>query len=128
MITKPFALSYVIALAISSASSHAASLQVDKSGTRLSTGNTMIASPADGLWSIATDWGVDWPEEWAHANPERVEQDGPWTIAYGTVKTKEGDWKVRDAYRPVGNVVKVVRRFEWKGPQTTTKATLSARW
>ena len=50
------------------------------------------------------------------------------TIAYGSIKTKEGTWLLRDAYRQQGDVVKVIRRFEWKGTQTTTKTTLSARW
>jgi hypothetical protein len=126
MNSKTFALTF--AFALSSAGFSAASLQVDKSGTRLTVGNATISSPAEGLWSIATDWGVDWPVTWAHANPERIEQDGPWTLAYGIVKTTEGDWQVQDAYRPLGKVVKVLRRFEWKGPQTMTKATLSARW
>ena len=47
-------------------------LQVTQKGTSLTVGNARIESPAEGLWSIATDWGTNWPDSWQHANPERI--------------------------------------------------------
>ncbi len=108
--------------------SNANNLQITTKGVILQSGNAQINSPAEGLWSIATDWQTNWPDAWLHANPERVEAVGPWTIAYGTLKTPTGEWKVRDAYREQGNVVKVIRRYVWKGEKTTNKTTLAIRW
>jgi hypothetical protein len=103
-------------------------LKVNENGVVLTVQGASIQSPSEGLWSIATDWTENWPQDWLHANPEKVEQNGPWTIAYGTINTPEGKWLLRDAYRSNGKTIKVIRRFEWTGEKTFYKATLSARW
>jgi hypothetical protein len=106
----------------------AGNLQVDLNGTVLSYEHGFIKSPDEGLWSIATDWTDNWPERWIHANPNRVESSGPWTIAYGNITTNEGTWELRDAYRNEGSYVRVIRRYTWTGDAATLKNTLSVRW
>ena len=39
-------------------------------------GEEALASPAEGLWSIATDWKEGWPANWVHAGP-MVPINGP---------------------------------------------------
>jgi hypothetical protein len=107
---------------------NATNLSVTDKGVVLQIGNSRLESPAEGLWSIATDWQTNWPESWVHGNPHRVETVGPWTIAYGQIKTNNGVWELRDAYREQGDLIKVIRRYEWKGEKTTRKTTLAIRW
>ncbi len=123
-----YRISYLLLFLFVSAISFAQNLKVSENGVVLNTGTSRIESPAEGLWSISTDWQNNWPEAWVHANPERVETLGPWTIAYGILKTPNGNWKVRDAYRQQGKVIKVIRRYEWMGAKTTHKTTLAIRW
>ena len=33
----------------------------------------ILTSPAEGLWSMATGWSDNWPEQWQHVNPESIE-------------------------------------------------------
>lgn len=89
---------------------------------------TIISVPDEGLWSIATDWQNDWPGDWKHASPTKLEQSGNWQIFTGTLELPEGKFELRDAYRPEGKRIKCIRRFEWKGEKTLQKATLSVRW
>lgn len=103
-------------------------LEVTTRGVAYWQGNSRIESPSEGLWSIATDWEGDRPTDWVHANPTGIIKNGPWIIASGSIKTNEGIWELRDAYRREGKVVKVIRRFTWKGEKETTKNTLSVRW
>lgn len=103
-------------------------LKVNKNGVVLTVQGATIQSPSEGLWSIATDWTDNWPQNWVHTNPNRIEQNGPWTIAHGSITTQEGTWELRDSYRQNGQVIKVIRRFTWKGNAPTTKNTLSVRW
>ena len=56
----------------------------------LSDGQCLLASPAEGLWSIATGWAEDWPAGWIHAQPTEVERVGGWTILRGQLKTATG--------------------------------------
>ena len=32
---------------------------------------TFLISPAEGLWSVATDWADGWPSGWVHASPAK---------------------------------------------------------
>lgn len=90
---------------------------------------TIITPANDGLWSIATGWENDWMSDWKHADPTIVEQQGDWTVLTGNIVLPEGEMVLRDSYRTLDNgLVKCVRRFEWKGPDTLHYATLSVRF
>jgi len=89
---------------------------------------TVLTAPAEGLWSIATDWRDGWPSGWVHAEPTEVESVGDWTVLRGELKTAAGVWRLRDAYRLEGDLIKGVRRFEWRGPETAERTTLSIRF
>ncbi len=91
-------------------------------------GRRFFTSPAEGLWSVATDWTNGWPSGWVHAQPETVERSGDWTIISGKVALPSGVMEVRDAYRPEHGLVRGVRRWIWKGQEVLPRATLSVRW
>lgn len=89
----------------------------------------IIAPPPEGLWSVATDWRDDWATKWMHGNPQQMEKSGNWTILKGIITLPQGDLIVRDAYTPVNdNLIRCVRRWEWRGRDTLRKATLSVRF
>ena len=94
----------------------------------LSGREVLLASPAEGLWSVATGWQDGWPARWQHAQPERVARAGPWTILQGRLRTQAGMWRLRDAYRPCGRTVQCIRRWEWHGQSVAEKTTLAVRW
>lgn len=91
-------------------------------------GHTLLQSPAEGLWSVATNWVDGWPSGWGHGNPAKVERAGDWTIVTGTVPLPGGDMDVRDAYRIEGDTVRGIRRWTWTGKETLPKCTLAVRW
>ena len=66
----------------------------------LSGNEVILTSPAEGLWSFATDWRESWATRWHHVQPEKVAPEGPWTILRGTFESNSGMWRFRDAYRP----------------------------
>lgn len=87
-----------------------------------------LRTPSEGLWSIATGWKDDWPDGWIHASPQAVERSGEWTILRGTIELPQGKMLLTDSYAPAADgMVRCVRRFEWKGPETLRHATLSVR-
>ncbi len=88
----------------------------------------LLSSPPEGLWSIATSWDNDWPNGWNHAQPERSEQAGEWTILHGELKTEQGVWKLSDAYRQEDELIRCTRRFVWTGEKPLVKQTLSVRF
>ena len=94
----------------------------------MAAGKVFLASPADGLWSVATDWAGDWPSGWVHASPEKVEQSGDWTIVSGKLALPGGVMELRDAYRFDQDLVRGVRRWTWTGKEMLPRATLSVRW
>ena len=91
-------------------------------------GKTIVSAPAEGLWSVATDWNEDWMCNWHHASPERVEQRGEWSIAHGKIALEQGEFVLRDSYRQTENgLLHCIRRFEWHGDAPLEKVTLSVR-
>lgn len=44
------------------------------------------------------------------------------------METPGGTWAVRDAYRVEGDLLRGVRRFEWRGKEPARRATLSVRF
>ncbi|MCX8490119.1 MAG: hypothetical protein ORN54_03540 [Cyclobacteriaceae bacterium] len=101
----------------------------DKSSVAiLSNGKSLMTSPDDGLWSIATGWKDNWSANWSHAKIEKISKESEWTIVYGKIVLPEGEWMLRDAYRKEADKIKCIRRFEWKGKTALDKVTLSIRW
>ena len=94
----------------------------------LSDGEALLATPPEGLWSVAMDWQEGWPAAWHHANATDKEEVGGWTILRGTIETPEGNWRVSDAYRPEGGVIRCTRRFVWEGEAAARRCTLSVRF
>ena len=87
-----------------------------------------ITSPAEGLWSVATNWTDGWPSDWVHASPEQVERTGDWTIVSGKITLAGGVMHVRDAYRLEQGLLRGTRRWTWTGTESLPRATLSVRW
>lgn len=103
----------------------------EQSGTYsvvVQSGESLITSPKEGLWSIATGWENDWPADWHHAYPEVVENAGEWTILRGKLILSEGEWHLSDAYRSEKGMIRCTRRFEWHGDKTLETCTLSVRF
>lgn len=92
-------------------------------------GETIITSPEEGFWSIATGWSDDWMSDWKHATPHELIQSGEWVIVHGKISLPEGEMLLKDSYRTLENgLIQGVRRFQWIGPDTLHKATLSVRF
>ena len=91
-------------------------------------GRAFLQSPADGLWSVATNWTDGWPSGWVHARPEKVEHEGDWTLVSGVIELPGGKMNVRDAYRLENGVIRGTRRWTWTGKEMLSKCTLSIRW
>ncbi|MBR3703049.1 MAG: hypothetical protein IKM12_05830 [Alistipes sp.] len=92
-------------------------------------GRTMITTPDEGLWAVATKWENDWMTDWVYAKPERREQSGEWTILSAEMPIKGGVMFVRDSYRQVQDgLVQCRRRYEWRGEQTLEQVNLAVRW
>jgi len=101
----------------------------EKSQVRITVnGMPALTSPQEGLWSIATGWQDQWPAEWHHTHFNKVAMVDGWTIVHGKLAIDEGDWQLRESYRPAGDKIEVVRRFEWHGKNILGKCTLSVRW
>jgi hypothetical protein len=99
----------------------------------ISAGSVMIESPQEGLWSVATGWEEGWPSDWHHVTISKIESQTPWTLVHGKLELPGGTLHFRDAYleeqlQTNGNLLRVVRRFEWHGKQPLEKATLAIRW
>ncbi|MBL9135734.1 MAG: hypothetical protein JNK85_07695 [Verrucomicrobiales bacterium] len=93
-----------------------------------STARPILTSPSEGLWSVATNWTDGWPSGWVHANPEKVERSGDWTIVSGKIELAGGVLQVRDAYRLESDLLRGTRRWTWTGQVPLSRATLSVRW
>ena len=87
---------------------------------------TLLTTPAEGLWSVATGWQQDWMCGWVHASADEQTRSGEWTILSGKISLPQGDLLVRDSYREVRDgLVQCVRRYEWRGEETLSHVTLS---
>lgn len=92
-------------------------------------GETVLQSPAEGLWSVATDWQNDWMSAWVHGSPTQKENVNGWTILTGKLPIGQGEMLVRDAYRLEENgLIHGIRRYQWAGKDTLRKASLSVRF
>lgn len=92
-------------------------------------GENVLQSPAEGLWSVATDWQNDWMSAWVHGSPTQKENVNGWTILTGKLPIGQGEMLVRDAYRLEENgLIHGIRRYQWAGKDTLHKASLSVRF
>jgi len=88
----------------------------------------LLQSPVEGLWSISTECRENWPYNWQHVQPSRIDTAGEWITLEGTLQLPQGEWLVRDAYRMENGRIRCLRRWEWRGEQTLDQVTLSVRW
>lgn len=104
----------------------------EANGTRrievVSNAKTIMNSPTEGLWSVASDWQDGWPTAWHHASPDAVTKEGEWTVISGKISLPGGQMLLRDAYRLESGVVRGTRRWTWTGKEPLKKCTLSIRW
>jgi hypothetical protein len=88
-----------------------------------------IATPEEGVWSIATGWQDAWPTDWHHARITRTEHQGPWQINYGQIDLAQGTWLLRDSQRLLDDRrIEIRRRWQWTGEAPLDHVTLSVRW
>ena len=92
-------------------------------------GKIVVMAPEEGLWSVAAGWQDDWMCDWRHADPQKVEVVGDWTVLSGKMSFDGGQLILRDSYRQIRKgLVQCVRRYEWTGTETLRHVTLSVRW
>ena len=92
-------------------------------------GKIVVMAPEEGLWSVAAGWQDDWMCDWRHADPQKVEVVGDWTVLSGKMSFAGGQLILRDSYRQIRKgLVQCVRRYEWAGTETLRHVTLSVRW
>ena len=92
-------------------------------------GKIVVMAPEEGLWSVAAGWQDDWMCDWRHADPQKVEVVGDWTVLSGKMSFAGGELILRDSYRQIRKgLVQCVRRYEWTGTETLPHVTLSVRW
>ncbi len=89
---------------------------------------SLLSSPSEGLWSIATAWENGWPSNWQHVQITKVRDVGEWKEVTGKLVLPEGEWFLKDYYKKEGTKIKCIRRFEWNGEKTLDHVTLSVRW
>lgn len=87
-----------------------------------------LASPTEGLWSIASGWENDWPTKWQHGSPQKIERNGPWLVLSGDVKTDQDGRKMQVAYIAEGRFSRCLRRWTWTGHAPGATTTLLVRW
>lgn len=91
-------------------------------------GQPLLTAPAEGLWTVATDWRDDWMADLVSANPDSMEVIGNRVILHGRMELPEGTMLLRDAYFPdKSGLTRCIRRFEWLGKDTLHRANLSVR-
>ena len=91
-------------------------------------GKTLLASPSEGLWTVALDWKNDWPSGKVHAVPSRVEEENGHKVFYGELELDGGKLSFRDVYKVEADGVRGSRRVEWHGEEPLNKVTLSVRF
>ena len=53
-------------------------------------GKIVVMAPEEGLWSVAAGWQDDWMCDWRHADPQKVEVVGDWTVLSGKMSFAGG--------------------------------------
>ncbi|MCF0233939.1 MAG: hypothetical protein HUK22_03050, partial [Thermoguttaceae bacterium] len=95
-------------------------------------GDVALRSPEEGLWSVALGWRDGAPDDWRHAQANKITTVGDATILTGEIEfgPEDGDGKLafRDVYSLENGLLKCVRRFDYNGKQPLETATLSIRF
>ncbi|MEM0968179.1 MAG: hypothetical protein AAGJ31_02405, partial [Verrucomicrobiota bacterium] len=87
-----------------------------------------LSFSSDGRWSVATRWENQWPMDWHHADADREESIGEWTIYSGAIELPTGTLLVQDQERVCENgLTEVLRRWSWTGEEALSHVTLSVR-
>ncbi len=103
-------------------------LLVENGTVAFTDGRDTLHTPAEGLWSVATEWEDDWMTGWRHVKPEETVNAGELTILKGKASFNGGDLELTDTYSQTAEgLVRCVRRFEWTGKDTLRHVTLSVR-
>ena len=89
---------------------------------------SLLHSPEEGLWAIATGWENGWPSLWKYSSPGERRISGEWTILKGRLSLPQGDWLISDSYRNRENFIECRRRWEWTGEDSLDQVTLAVRW
>ncbi|MCD6347934.1 MAG: hypothetical protein J7L96_10985, partial [Bacteroidales bacterium] len=87
-----------------------------------------LQSPADGLWTIATDWSERWPSSFVQSSGDSLEQINGYTIIHGSIKFDSGLMILRDFYRMEDGHVRCTRRWQWTGKDTLKNITLTVKY
>lgn len=92
-------------------------------------GEVRIASPDEGLWSIAFGWEGKEPADWRHipATERETLKDGS-VVLHGSLPAGGGKLILRDIYTEKDGLLRCVRRFEYEGDETLSNLTLSVRF
>lgn len=91
-------------------------------------GKTLLQSPPEGLWSVSAQWENNWCADWHHIQATELTEVGEWKVVTGQLFLPEGIMLLKDYYKDEGELVKCIRRFEWKGSKTLDQMTFSVRW
>lgn len=91
-------------------------------------GDVALKSPDEGLWSVALGWENDAPSDWKHLQAKKLEKFGETTILTGTLELDGGTLVFRDVYSTENDLLKCVRRVDYKGEKSLDDATLSIRF
>ncbi|MEL7119061.1 MAG: hypothetical protein AAFO07_06460, partial [Bacteroidota bacterium] len=90
---------------------------------------TLIHSLPNAHWSIGTNWKDAWPNNWHFAKIDSIRSTHRWVLLYGQIEIpRKGSMLVRDAYTLEKGVLKGIRRWQWTGADTLTKATLAIQF
>ena len=88
----------------------------------------MLCSPAEGHWSIATEWSGERPQGWMHAKIASVEEAPGGFVLRGTVQLPGGTCECRDSCEWRDDALFITRRWHYTGTSAVPHATLSVRW
>ena len=95
----------------------------------LSDGKAVVHSPAEGHWSIATEWQDNHPQAWSHGKIDAVEKTLDGFVLRGFVTLQNGGiCECRDSCEWRDGVLFITRRWHYKGNAPLPHVTLSARW
>ena len=92
-------------------------------------GGAVVHSPAEGHWSIATEWKDNHPQAWSHGKIASVEKTLDGFVLRGDVTLPNGAiCECRDSCEWRDGVLFITRRWHYKGDAPLPHVTLSARW
>ena len=88
----------------------------------------MLRSPAEGHWSIATEYSGERPQGWKHAKIASVAEAPGGFVLRGTIQLPSGTCECRDSCEWRDDVLYITRRWHYTGSAAVPHVTLSVRW